>query len=433
MDKEFNTIVVIGSQWGDEGKGKIIDIISQNADAVVRFNGGNNAGHTVIVKDKTFKFRLLPSGIVSEKVVNIIATGVIINLSALVEEIEELEKNDIKIKNLYISDRSPLVLPYHPILDKFFEEKREKSKIGTTARGIGPAYSDYIARDSLRIGDLLDKEYFRERITQIYNFKSKILSEESLGYKLEEIYNSQIEAIEKLLQKGVIITDTSKLINNLIDSGKKVLFEAAQGTLLDIYYGTYPYVTSSFTISGGVCVGAGIGPQKIKKIIGVIKGYTSRVGEGPFPSEIHDSIAGYIREKGQEYGTVTRRPRRVGWLDFVALRYAKRINNFTSIAITKLDVLSGLEKLKVVVGYRYKGKIIDEFPHSLNVLQNCEPIFEELPGWKENLLGILDISKLPQNTIKYLEKIEKELDTKVEIIGTGPERNDVIIVKDPWE
>jgi len=262
MNKEFNTIVVIGSQWGDEGKGKIIDIISQNADAVVRFNGGNNAGHTVIVKNKTFKFRLLPSGIVSEKVINIIATGVIVNLPALVEEIEELEKNGIKIKNLYISDRSPLVLPYHPILDKFFEEKREKSKIGTTARGIGPAYSDYIARDSLRIGDLLDKEYFRERITQIYDFKSKILSEESLGYKIEEIYNSQIEAIEKLSQKGVIITDTSKLINDLIDSGKKVLFEAAQGTLLDIYYGTYPYVTSSFTIAGGVCVGAGIGPTK---------------------------------------------------------------------------------------------------------------------------------------------------------------------------
>jgi len=428
-----NTIVIVGAQWGDEGKGKIIDLIAQKADVVVRFNGGNNAGHTVVVGEKTFKFRLLPSGIISQNAINIIASGVIVNFPALLEELEELEKLGVKIKNLYLSDRAPLVLNFHPILDKFFEEKRSSQKIGTTARGIGPAYSDKIARDSIHVGDLLDRDYFKERLRYIYQFKLSTLSKEVVFPTIEEIYSSQMKAFEKILEKGVVVTDTSKLINELIDKDKKILFEAAQGTLLDINFGTYPYVTSSFTISGGVCVGTGVSPRKINKIIGVIKGYTSRVGEGPFPSEILGNAAEFIREKGQEYGTVTKRPRRVGWLDLVALRYAKRINDFTSLAITKLDVLSGLEKLKLVVGYRYKGEILEDFPSNLHILNQCEPIFEEIDGWKEPLTDIKTYSELPENTKKYIGRIEKELSIKVDIIGVGPERDDIIILKDQWE
>lgn len=430
--KDKNTLVVIGAQWGDEGKGKIIDLISQSAEAVVRFNGGNNAGHTVIVNEKTYKFRLLPSGVIAPNIINIIATGVIINLPALLEEIEEAEKNGLTIKNLYISDRSPLVLPYHILLDQFFEEKRGGKKIGTTARGIGPAYTDHFSRDTVHVGDLLDKQVFKEKLSYIYGFKKTILSEEFNFPDIENIYISQINALENLLKKGIAVTDTSKLINDLINKGKKILFEGAQGTLLDINYGTYPYVTSSFTISGGVCIGAGIPPQSISKVLGVIKAYTSRVGEGPFPSEIHNELGETIRQKGQEYGTVTRRPRRVGWLDFVALRYAKRINGFTGIAITKLDVLSGFEKIKVVVGYRYNGKIIDEFPSTIHILEKCEPILEELPGWKETIRNIKDFNDLPDNLHKYLERIEKELETKISIIGTGPERSEIIVLRDPW-
>ncbi|ACI18416.1 adenylosuccinate synthase [Dictyoglomus thermophilum] len=432
MNKE-KTLVVIGAQWGDEGKGKIIDLISQNADVVVRFNGGNNAGHTVIVDGKTYRFRLLPSGVISPKTLNIIATGVIVNLNGLLEEIEEAEKNGLSIRNLYISDRSPLVLPYHILLDKFYEEKRGNKKIGTTARGIGPAYTDHFSRDTIHVGDLLDKEVFREKLEYIYSLKRAILSSDFMLPSFEEIYNSQIEAFEKLMEKRVVVTDTSKLIYDNIKAEKRILFEGAQGTLLDINFGTYPFVTSSFTISGGVCVGAGLPPQCINKIVGVIKAYTSRVGEGPFPSEITDELAEIIREKGQEYGTVTRRPRRVGWLDFVALRYAKRINGFTDLAITKLDVLSGLDRIKFVIAYKYNGKIIEEFPSSLNILEKCEPIIEEISGWKQPLKGIKKYEELPENVIRYIERIEKELETKVTIIGTGPARDEVILLKDLWE
>lgn len=427
------TLVVIGAQWGDEGKGKIIDLLSQNAEVVVRFNGGNNAGHTVIVDGKTYRFRLLPSGVISPKTLNVIATGVIISLNGLLEEIEEAEKNGLLIKNLYISDRSPLVLPYHILLDKFYEEKRGNKKIGTTARGIGPAYTDHFSRDTLHVGDLFDKEVFKEKLDYIYSLKRATLSSDFQLPPFEEVYNSQLNTFEKLIEKGVTITDTSKLIYDHIKAGKRILFEGAQGTLLDINFGTYPFVTSSFTISGGVCVGAGIPPQSINKVIGVIKAYTSRVGEGPFPSEIKDELAEIIREKGQEYGTVTRRPRRVGWLDFVALRYAKRINGFTELAITKLDVLSGLEKLKFVVAYKYKGRIIDEFPSSLNILEKCEPITEEISGWKQSLKDIKNHNNLPDNVINYMERIEKELETKITIIGTGPARDEIILLKDPWE
>lgn len=431
--KNYNTLVIIGAQWGDEGKGKIIDWIAQKAEAVVRFNGGNNAGHTVVVNGKTFKFRLLPSGVISEKAINIIANGVVVNLLALLEEIKEVENLGIKIKKLYLSNQASLILPYHILLDKFMEEKRGNKKLGTTGRGIGPAYSDKVSREAIFVGDLLDKESFKEKLENIYHLKENILTNSFILPPLEEIYNSQYKALEEILKRDIEIVNTPLLINNLILKGAKVLFEGANGTLLDINFGTYPYVTSSHTISGGVCVGAGISPDKIGKIIGVVKAYTSRVGEGPFPSEIHGELADYIREKGQEYGTVTRRPRRVGWLDLVALRYAHIINGFSMIALTKLDVLSGLDEIKVVKGYRYKGKILDEFPVLSYQISQCEPIFESFPGWKEDLSGIKEISKLPLNAQRYIEFIEKELNVKISIIGTGNKREELIVIKDPWD
>ncbi|MCS7202746.1 MAG: adenylosuccinate synthase [Dictyoglomus sp.] len=431
--KSYNTLVIIGAQWGDEGKGKIIDWIAQKAEAVVRFNGGNNAGHTVVVNGKTFKFRLLPSGVISEKTINIIANGVVVNLLALLEEIKEVEALGIKIKKLYISNQASLILPYHINLDKLIEEKKGHKKIGTTGRGIGPAYSDKVSREALFVGDLLDKESFKEKLKDIYHLKETMLKNSFILPPFEEIYNSQYEALEEILKRDVEIINTPLLINNLILKGAKILFEGANGTLLDINFGTYPYVTSSHTISGGVCIGAGISPDKINKIIGVVKAYTSRVGEGPFPSEIHGKLADYIREKGQEYGTVTRRPRRVGWLDLVALRYAHMINGFSFIALTKLDVLSGLEEIKVVKGYRFKGKIIEEFPVLSHQISQCEPVLESLTGWKEDLKGIKELSRLPLNAQKYIEFIEKELNVKISIIGTGDKREELIVIKDPWE
>ncbi|MCX7845219.1 MAG: adenylosuccinate synthase [Dictyoglomaceae bacterium] len=431
--KDYNTLVIIGAQWGDEGKGKIIDWVAQKAEAVVRFNGGNNAGHTVVVNGKTFKFRLLPSGIISEKAINIIANGVVVNLLSLLEEIREVECLGVKIKKLYISSQASLILPYHILLDKFIEEKRGKKKLGTTGRGIGPAYSDKIAREAIFVGDLLDKESFKEKLENIYFLKENILTNSFSLPPLEETYNSQYKVLEEILKRDVEIVNTPLLINKLILDGAKVLFEGANGTLLDINFGTYPYVTSSHTISGGVCVGAGISPDKINKIISVVKAYTSRVGEGPFPSEIHGELADYIREKGQEYGTVTRRPRRVGWLDLVALRYSYMINGFSMIALTKLDVLSGLEEIKVVKGYRFKGKIIEEFPVISSQISQCEPIFESLSGWKENLSGVKEVSELPLNAQKYIEFIEKELNVKISMIGTGNKREELIVIKDPWE
>lgn len=283
------------------------------------------------------------------------------------------------------------------------------------------------------MGDLLDKESFKEKLKDIYHLKETMLKNSFILPPFEEIYNSQYEALEEILKRDVEIINTPLLINNLILKGAKILFEGANGTLLDINFGTYPYVTSSHTISGGVCIGAGISPDKINKIIGVVKAYTSRVGEGPFPSEIHGKLADYIREKGQEYGTVTRRPRRVGWLDLVALRYAHMINGFSSIALTKLDVLSGLEEIKVVKGYRFKGKIIEEFPVLSHQISQCEPVLESLTGWKEDLKGIKELSRLPLNAQKYIEFIEKELNVKISIIGTGDKREELIVIKDPWE
>jgi len=430
---KFNTLVVVGAQWGDEGKGKIIDWIAQSADVVIRFNGGNNAGHTVVLEGKVFKFRLLPSGIMSQKIINIIANGVVVNLSSLLEEIEEIEKMGVSIKNLYISDQAVLILPYHILLDKFIEEKRGDKKLGTTARGIGPAYTDKVSREAIFIGDLLDKDIFIEKLKDIYSLKRSILTNEFAFPSIDEVINSQYHALEEILKRDVSIVNTVPLINTLISQGKKILFEGAQGTLLDINFGTYPYVTSSSTISGGVCIGTGVSPNKINKIIGVVKAYTSRVGEGPFPSEITGDLANYIREKGQEFGTVTRRPRRVGWLDLVSLRYSQLINGFSSIALTKIDVLSGLEEIKVVRGYKYKGKIIEEFPSLSYKISLCEPIFESLPGWKDSLENIREFSKLPYNTQRYINFIEKELGIKISLIGTGNKREDIIVIEDPWK
>ncbi|PMQ01768.1 MAG: adenylosuccinate synthase [Dictyoglomus sp. NZ13-RE01] len=430
---KYKTLVIVGAQWGDEGKGKIIDYIAQKADMVVRFNGGNNAGHTVVVNGKTFKFRLLPSGIISESTVNVIANGVVINLNALLEEIKEVEKLGVKINKLYLSSQATLILPYHIEMDKFIEEKRGSKKIGTTARGIGPAYTDKVSREAIFLGDILDKNVFAEKLRDIYSLKKQILSSEFPFPPLEEVLSSQFSTFEEISKRNISVTDTSLLINQYIDNGYKVLFEGAQGTLLDVNFGTYPYVTSSNTISGSVCVGAGVSPTKINKIIGVVKAYTSRVGEGPFPSEIFGELADYIREKGREFGTVTRRPRRIGWLDIPALKYANRINSFTDIALTKIDVLTGLKEIKIAKEYKYKGKIITEFPTTMHELSACEPVLETLPGWNDSFSKIKSREEISQNAENYIKYIENELKVPVTIIGTGEERDQIIITRDPWE
>ncbi|GAB6182960.1 adenylosuccinate synthase [Thermodesulfovibrio hydrogeniphilus] len=421
------TIVIIGSQWGDEGKGKIVDFLTEKCEYVVRFQGGCNAGHTVVVGDEKYVLHLLPSGILHKNKKCIIGNGVVLDPAALLKEIETLRSKGLEIDgNIYISKHCHLIMPYHMAI----EEQAEKSKkIGTTKKGIGPCYTDKIARNGVRMIDLLYPDVLRNKIRanlEIINFLLKNLYGADILNE-EDIFSQYVSYGEKLKN---YIADSDILINEAIDSGKNVLFEGAQGTLLDIDHGTYPYVTSSNTVAGGACTGAGVSPRKIDKIIGIVKAYTTRVGGGPFPTEIKDSLGEQIRQKGGEYGATTGRPRRCGWLDLVGLRHAVRVNGFTGLVITKLDILDGIEKLKVCVGYKYDGKIIEEFPKELEILENCEPVYEELAGWKESTAGIKDYERLPQNAKKYLQFIEDSLKVKIQIISTGQKRDETII-KEP--
>ncbi len=421
------TIVVIGSQWGDEGKGKIVDFLTEKCDYVVRFQGGCNAGHTVVVGDEKYVLHLLPSGILHKNKKCIIGNGVVLDPSALLKEIETLRSKGLDIDgNIFISKHCHLIMPYHIAI----EEQAEKSKkIGTTKKGIGPCYTDKIARNGVRMMDLLYPEVLRNKIRanlEIINFLLKNLYGADILNE-EDIFSQYVSYGEKLKN---YIADSDILINEAIDSGRNVLFEGAQGTLLDIDHGTYPYVTSSNTIAGGACTGAGVSPRKIDKIIGIVKAYTTRVGGGPFPTEIKNSLGEQIRQKGGEYGATTGRPRRCGWLDLVGLKHAVRVNGFTGLVITKLDILDGIEKLKVCVGYKHEDKIIEEFPKELEILENCKPIYEELPGWKESTAGIKDYERLPQNAKKYLQFIEDSLKVKIQIISTGQKRDETII-KEP--
>jgi adenylosuccinate synthase len=427
----MTAIVIVGTQWGDEGKGKITDYYAEDADYVVRFQGGNNAGHTIMVGDETFKFHLLPSGILRTEKKVVIGNGVVIDPIVLLDELTEIKKRGFAIKNLYISDRAHVIMPYHKIIDGIEEKLKKGFKAGTTKRGIGPCYSDKIARFGVRIIDLLDKGTLEKKLDILIPIKQKTLDIYGENIKL-----SKIDILEEYLACGKklkrYVADTSLLINNALDGKKMVLFEGAQGTHLDIDHGIYPFGTSSNTIAGGACIGTGIGPQRIDKVIGVVKAYTSRVGTGPFPTELDDENGEYMREKGGEYGTTTGRPRRCGWLDMVMVRFAVRVNALDALVITKIDVLSGLKNIKICREYEHKGKIIRDFPADMNVLADCKPVYDVFDGWgyysKDEWRRMVEkgYEALPDNMKLYLDHIRKETGVEMELISVGPRRWETI-------
>lgn len=420
----MSAIVLIGSQWGDEGKGKITDFLAEKADCVVRYQGGSNAGHTVEVLDQQFKLHLIPSGILYPNTQCIIGNGTVVDMGELIKELQGLESRGVDTSNLRISRRAPIVLPYHKKIDSLEDRT---SNIGTTKRGIGPAYADKINRIGFRIGDLLDSPaYFESRFEAQVKQKNRIIEEihGEAGFDCRELLDELRQQAEHLKP---YIADTSLLIYEAIKKGRKVLFEGAQGTLLDIDHGTYPYVTSSHPIAGGACVGAGIGPTCIDRVIGVAKAYTTRVGEGPFPTELYDADGDMLQQRGMEFGTTTGRKRRCGWLDAVVLRYATRLNCLTDLAITKLDVLDEFAVLKICTGYKYKGAVISEFPESIEVLEGCEPVYMELPGWRQDITGVTEYEQLPPNARRYLEVIYGLTGVKQTLIAVGPKRSQTIV------
>ncbi len=428
----MSTVVVIGAQWGDEGKGKVTDFLAEKADMVVRYMGGNNAGHTVVVGDHEYKMHLIPSGILYPDKACIIGSGVVIDPAVLLKELESLEKQGISTANLRISQRAHVIFPYHQKLDQVEEKRKGNNKIGTTCRGIGPAYTDKSARVGIRVIDLLDAEEFPVLLEANIKSKNQILTEVYEGQSLDygevlESFNGYAEALRKY------VCDTSILVNDAVQQGKNIVFEGAQGTLLDLDHGTYPYVTSSHPTAAAACLGAGIGPTRIGRVIGVAKAYTTRVGEGPFPTELFDETGAFIRKQGGEYGTTTGRPRRCGWFDGVVGRYAVRINGLDYLAITKLDVLSGLETLRICTGYNYRGEIINEFPASLKVLNECVPVYEDFPGWSENITGARKLEDLPVQARRYLDRISEISGAPIALVGVGSRRAQTILTVDLYK
>ncbi|HBT46468.1 MAG TPA: adenylosuccinate synthase [Peptococcaceae bacterium] len=422
-------VVLVGAQWGDEGKGKITDYLAEQADLVVRYQGGTNAGHTVQVGEEEFKLHLVPSGILYPGKTCVIGNGVVVDPGVLVQEIEELHRRGIDTSGLRLSLRAHLILPYHKGLDEAEEERRGAARLGTTGRGIGPAYADKVARTGIRVCDLMDPEQFCEKLARNLREKNEILAKiyGHPGYSLEEILEEYLAYAGKLRP---LVADTGRLVNEALKAGKKVLFEGAQGTLLDLDQGTYPYVTSSYPVAGGACVGAGVGPTSIDKVIGVVKAYTTRVGEGPFPSEAGDATGEYLRRRGAEFGTTTGRPRRCGWLDAVILRHAVEVNGLTGMALTKVDVLTGLNSLRICTAYRYRGEVLREFPASLKVLQECEPVYEEVPGWQEDITGARSPEELPAGCRAYIRRVEELVGVPADLIAVGPRRDQTVVVRD---
>ncbi|ADD03527.1 adenylosuccinate synthetase [Thermoanaerobacter italicus Ab9] len=425
----MSTLVIVGTQWGDEGKGKITDYLAEKADVVVRYQGGNNAGHTVEKESIQYKLHLIPSGILYPEKICVIGNGVVIDPASLIEEIENLQKQGISVDNLKISDRAHIVFPYHIKQDELEEISKGKNDLGTTKRGIGPCYMDKSERIGIRVCDFINPKVFEEKLRRNVEKKNKLFKEiyGTEEFDFEEIYKKYLEYAEKIKP---FVTDTTVLLYDLIKNGKRVLFEGAQGTLLDLDLGTYPYVTASHPIAGGVTIGAGIGPTMIDEVMGVVKAYTTRVGKGPFPTELFDENAEFLREKGHEYGTTTGRARRCGWLDAVILKYSVRVSGITHFALTKLDTLTGLKKIKICIGYKFNGRIITDFPASLEDLAQCEPVYEEFDGWEEDIQGAKTFEDLPYNAQKYVKRIEELMGIKATIISVGPERNQTIILKD---
>lgn len=427
----MKSFIVLGAQWGDEGKGKMTDYLAEDADLVVRFQGGNNAGHTVVVGDKEYKLHLIPSGILYNDKINILGNGVVIDPNALFTEIEYLKELGVEVtpEKLYISDRAQVIMPYHKVLDALKEKSRGKDLIGTTGKGIGPCYTDKVERSGIRICDLLNEKVLKEKIEASLQVKNAMIKDVFGGEAIdsEEVYNEYVEFGKRIKP---FVRETSVEIYKSIKENKVVLFEGAQGMLLDIDYGTYPYVTSSNTIAGSVCTGTGIGPTMITNAIGIGKAYTTRVGKGPFPTELFDEMGEHIRTVGHEFGVTTGRARRCGWLDMVILKTTARVCGLTSFAITKMDTLAGIDKIKVCVGYELDGNVIDYFPASLEDLARCKPVYEEFDGWNDEIAKARSYEELPENAKKYLKRIEELTETKVSIVSVGPKRDQTIKVSE---
>lgn len=423
------TAMVIGAQWGDEGKGKIVDYLAAKADVVVRSQGGNNAGHTVVTGGKVYPLRLMPSGIMYPGTICIVGTGVVVDPKSFLEEMEKLEAQGINAKHLQISTRAQVVFPYHIRLDEAEEMRKGSRKLGTTKNGIGPCYADKINRIGIRMCDLMDKEVFAEKLK--YNVEQKNMLLEKLygmeGFDYEQMLIDYLEYAERLRP---YVKDTNYTVQTLVREGKNVLFEGAQASMLDCDNGTYPFVTSSHPTAGGACIGAGIGPHMMQNIFGVVKAYSTRVGEGPFPTEQVNEIGDRIRDIAHEFGTVTGRPRRVGWLDARAVRYAAALNSFDYLAITRLDILDELEEIKVCVGYEYERKPVKEYPADLKFLSKVTPVYKTYKGWKEKISAIRDYDRLPALCKEYLADISKEIGVPIGIVSVGPSREETIVVKD---
>lgn len=427
----MSSVIVLGAQWGDEGKGKIVDYLAQQADAVVRYSGGSNAGHTVVVNDISYKLRLLPSGVLFKDKVNVLGNGVVINPGVVLQEISGMKEKGIDCSNLVISDRAHVVLPYHQRLDELQEAALGKNKIGTTKGGIGPCYMDKVARVGIRICDLMEPETFAAKLKVNLEAKNQIITKIYGGepFDYDTVLKEYLAYAEQLRP---YVTDTGVVMDELFEADRKVLFEGAQATFLDIDHGTYPYVTSSNPTAGNACTGSGIGPRFIDHVVGVVKAYTTRVGEGPFITELHDTDGpGHqIRETGHEYGTVTGRPRRCGWLDAFMLRYSARLNSLDYLAITRLDILDKMPVIKMCVGYKIGDEVLKRIPASLNVLAKVEPIYEEFEGWMTDISGVREYDKLPDNAKKYLERLSEVAGVELGIVSVGPNREQTIVLKD---
>ncbi len=426
------TVVVIGTQWGDEGKGKIVDLLTDQASAVVRFQGGHNAGHTLVIDGEKTVLHLIPSGVLRDNVKCLIGNGVVLSPEALLTEIEGLEANGIPARErILISESCPLILPYHIALDQAREVARGSKAIGTTGRGIGPCYEDKVARRGIRLGEMLDANHFANRLREVLDFHNFVLQNyfQSAALDYQQLLDQGLEQAEEIRPMA---GDVTSLLHQMIADGQNVMFEGAQGALLDIDHGTYPYVTSSTTTSGGAASGSGVGPSDLGHIVGIVKAYTTRVGSGPFPTELDDANGDHMGTRGHEFGATTGRKRRCGWLDLVSLKHSLKINSVTGLCITKLDVLDGLETLKLAVAYQYQGQEVSVPPAGADKFSECEPVYIEMPGWQESTFGLKSMDQLPENAVNYLNKIEELCGVPIDIVSTGPDREETIVLRHPF-
>lgn len=427
-----NSVVIIGTQWGDEGKGKIVDLLTDQAKAVVRFQGGHNAGHTLVIDGVTTVLHLIPSGVLRDNVKCLIGNGVVVSPEALLKEIKQLEDSGIPARDrIVISESCPVILPYHIALDQAREIARGNQAIGTTGRGIGPCYEDKVARRGIRLGEMMNKTLFAKRLKEVLEYHNFTLEH---YFKVEPLDYQKIlnEALQQADEIRALVGDIPAILHEMRAQGDKIMFEGAQGALLDIDHGTYPYVTSSTTTAGGAAAGSGVGPRDLEYIVGIVKAYTTRVGSGPFPTELNDACGQHMGEKGHEFGATTGRKRRCGWLDMVSLNRSLKINSVSGLCITKLDVLDGLETLKIAVAYKFKGKEITDPPAGADNYEACEPVYIEMPGWQESTYGLQSYDDLPATAKAYLEKINALSGVPIDIVSTGPDRAETIVLRHPF-